>query len=56
MKVFDAAIKDVLNLMTDNIYPVFLKKKTGERKSAAPAPGPTRAAAPPQGGRCCVIL
>ena len=44
-KVFKKAEADVLNLMTDNIYPAFIKAKAAARGSA-PAP----AAEKPAGG------
>ena len=44
---------DVLNLMTDNIYPTYIKSKA----ASAPAPAPAVAVAKPAGGGggCCVI-
>jgi len=52
-QLFAKARKDVLNLMTDNIYPAFMKMKAGEgAQPAAVAPPPKP---PSGGGGCCVI-
>jgi len=53
-KLFEAAAADVLNLMTDNIYPAYVKEKQG----VASAPAPTASQAKPPsggGGGCCMI-
>lgn len=51
-KVFKKAEADVLNLMTDNIYPAYIKAKAAARESA-PAPAAEKPAG--GGGGCCII-
>ena len=50
--LFKKAEMDVLNLMTDNIYPDFVK---ANRASSAAATAPAPAAPAPSGGGCCVV-
>ena len=53
--LFDDAIRDVLNLMTDNIYPVYVKAKEAKRSKAS---APTAAKPQPttNSGGCCVLM
>ena len=50
--LFNQALKETLHLITDNIYPVYLKKEA-EGKGGSPAPAPAPA---PKGGGCCAVL
>ena len=49
--VFKKAERDVLNLMTDNIYTAYVKSQAPAPAEAAPAPS----AAKPSGGGCCIV-
>ena len=51
--LFEKAAADVLNLMTDNIYPAYIKGKAAE--GAAPAPAALAVLKAGGGGGCCVI-
>jgi hypothetical protein len=52
---FDKALKETLLLLTDNIYPTYLREQRKSRASgssdSAPAPAP-----PSNSGGCCVLL
>ena len=50
--VFKKAELDVLNLMTDNIYPAFIKAQAASKPATQQAPAPQKAAG---GGGCCII-
>ena len=53
--LFDVAIKDVLNLMTDNVYPAHVKAQDASKKAAAPTASVT-SKPQPSGGGCCLVM
>ena len=53
--LFDACIKDVLNLMTDNIYPLFIKQQKEASAKRGEAAAVTESKPQPASGGCCVI-
>jgi len=55
VKTFDKANKEMLNLITDNVYPAWLKKNKANAAGAATSTEASPAPAPAKSGGCCVI-